>query len=82
MVLHAATHEPTSNASLSLTMLRLSGVKFSMSATNNQTGMLALQKLHTGGKQTVVVQHVQVSQGGQAVIAGELQSIRRDGEGG
>jgi hypothetical protein len=35
-------------------------------------GVLALQKLRTGGKQTVVVQHVQVHDGGQAVIAGDL----------
>ena len=35
-----------------------------------QESLLVLQKLRTGGKQTVVVQHVQVSEGGQAVIAG------------
>lgn len=39
-----------------------------------QEALLALQKIRTGGKQTVVVQHVQVSQGGQAVIAGNLKS--------
>jgi hypothetical protein len=33
-----------------------------------QDGALALQKLRTGGKQVVVVQHVHVSSGGQAVI--------------
>ena len=37
-----------------------------------QAGVLTLQKLRTGGKQTVVVQHVQVSDGGQAVIAGNV----------
>jgi centrosomal CEP104-like protein len=31
-----------------------------------QEALLTLQKLRTGGKQTVVVQHVQVSEGGQA----------------
>ena len=35
-------------------------------------GMLALLRIKTGGKQTVVVQHVQVNEGGQAVIAGNL----------
>jgi hypothetical protein len=30
-----------------------------------QEGLLTLQKLRTGGKQTVVVQHVQVSEGGR-----------------
>lgn len=39
-----------------------------------QEGLLVLQKIRTGGKQTVVVQHVQVSEGGQAVIAGNVKS--------
>jgi hypothetical protein len=38
-----------------------------------QEGLLTLQKIRTGGKQTVVVQHVQVSEGGQAVIAGNIE---------
>lgn len=37
-----------------------------------QDGALTLHKLRTGGKQTVVVQHVQVQEGGQAVIAGDM----------
>lgn len=32
-----------------------------------QEGLLALFRIRRGGKQTVVVQHVQVSSGGQAV---------------
>jgi len=39
-----------------------------------QEGLLTLQKIRTGGKQTVVVQHVQVSEGGQAVVAGSMNS--------
>ena len=39
-----------------------------------QEGLLTLQKLKTGGKQTMVVQHVQVSDGGQAVIAASVES--------
>jgi hypothetical protein len=39
-----------------------------------QEGLLTLQKIRTGGKQTVVVQHVQVSDGGQALIAGNMKS--------
>ena len=35
--------------------------------------LVTLQKIRTGGKQTVVVQHVTVSGGGQAVVAGELK---------
>jgi hypothetical protein len=36
--------------------------------TSFQQGMLTLQKLRTGGNQTVTVQHVNISAGGQAVI--------------
>ncbi len=35
-----------------------------------QKGTLALHKLRTGGKQVVTVQHVNVSDGGQAVVTG------------
>jgi len=37
-----------------------------------QEGLLTLAKLRTGGKQTVVVQHIHVNEGGQAVVAGDL----------
>jgi hypothetical protein len=33
-----------------------------------QNGLLTLQRLRSGGSQTVTVQHVTVAQGGQAVI--------------
>jgi hypothetical protein len=39
-----------------------------------QEGLLTLQKWKTAGKQTVVIQHVQVSDRGQAVIAGSVAS--------
>ena len=39
-----------------------------------QDAFLALQKIRSGGKQTLVVQHVQVKEGGQAVITGNLES--------
>ena len=39
-----------------------------------QEGMKLLYKIRSGGRQTVVVQHVQVSEGGQAVIAGGVQN--------
>lgn len=38
-----------------------------------QRGLLTLQRLRTGGQQTVIVQHVQVADGGQAVI-GQVQT--------
>jgi hypothetical protein len=37
-----------------------------------QKGAETLRKLRTGGKQTVVVQHVHVTNGGQAVVAGTV----------
>ena len=39
-----------------------------------QCGVRLLQRIRSGGRQVVVVQHVQVSEGGQAVIAGEVQN--------
>lgn len=38
-----------------------------------QGGMLTLQRLRTGGNQTVTVQHVNVQPGGQAVIGNPMQ---------
>ena len=37
-----------------------------------QRGILTLERLRNGGKQTVVVQHVDVANGGQAVVAGTM----------
>jgi len=37
-----------------------------------QSGMLALQRLRSGGQQVVTVQYVQVEDGGQAVVAGQV----------
>lgn len=39
-----------------------------------QGALLVLHKIKTGGRQTVVVQHVDVGSGGQAVIAGSVNS--------
>ncbi len=39
-----------------------------------QKGVLALHKLRTGGKQVVTVQHVNVRDGGQAVVTGGINS--------
>ena len=47
-----------------------------------QEGAMALLKLKAGGKQTVVVQHVHVSDGGQAVIAGQVTKNGGSGTGG
>lgn len=42
-----------------------------------QQGALALTKIRGGGAQTIVVQHVQVNDGGQAVIAGQAPGASR-----
>jgi hypothetical protein len=48
-----------------------------------QQGALALTKIRGGGAQTIVVQHVQVNDGGQAVIAGQAGGASgKGGEGG
>jgi hypothetical protein len=39
-----------------------------------QDGLLTLTKIRSGGQQTVVVQHVNVGSGGQAVVAGQVKA--------
>lgn len=39
-----------------------------------QSAMVTLQRVRSGGRQTVTVQHVQVSNGGQAVVAGAMNT--------
>jgi hypothetical protein len=47
-----------------------------------QEGLLTLKKSRTDGQQKIVVQHVQVSAGGQAVIAGQVKAGTRGTRGG
>lgn len=47
-----------------------------------QDGLATLAKIRGGGKQTVVVQHVQVNEGGQAVVAGKMGRGERKRRGG
>ena len=44
-----------------------------------QQGLVTLDRLRAGGKQTIIVQHVQVNDGGQAVVAGKVKPGARDG---
>jgi hypothetical protein len=44
-----------------------------------QQGMVTLDRLRAGGKQTIIVQHVQVNEGGQAVVAGKVKPRTRGG---
>jgi hypothetical protein len=47
-----------------------------------QSAMLTLQRLRTGGRQEVLVQHVHVAGGGQAVVAGRVNGGGSTGEDG
>jgi hypothetical protein len=47
-----------------------------------QHGLLTIQKVRSGGRQTVVVQHVNVGDGGQAMVAGQVKVRgKKDGRG-
>jgi hypothetical protein len=43
----------------------------------SQRGMLTLNRLRTSGRQTLVVQHVHIGDGGQAVVAGQIKANGR-----
>lgn len=55
----------------SIEAARMAGAAARMMETF-QRGLLTLERLRNGGKQVVVVQHVTVSDGGQAVVAGAV----------
>jgi hypothetical protein len=62
--------------------VRLAGAVARMMASY-QSGLLTLQRLRTGGRQVVTVQHVTIEDGGQAVVAGKVSgrgARRRKGE--
>jgi hypothetical protein len=62
-----------------LRVTRLAGAASRLMAAYQQ-GLVTLDRLRTGNKQTIIVQHVQVNDGGQAVVAGKVP--RAGGEGG
>lgn len=72
-----------SHPTLSIEATRLLNASARMMDTY-QHALLTLQRLRNGGKQTVVVQHVTVADGGQAVVAGQVKAgtKRRKGAGG
>ena len=47
-----------------------------------QKGLATLQRLRSGGNQTITVQHVRVAEGGQAVVAGTIKAESRGRKGG
>jgi len=61
---------PHQNQSIEAVRLANAGARLMKSF---QDGLLTLQKLRTGGRQVMVVQHVQVTDGGQAVVAGSVK---------
>src|SRR3954463_16662385 len=68
------------NERATLNATRLAGAVGRLMSTYQQ-GLVTLQRLRSGGKQTVVVQHVTVNEGGQAVVAGRVKGRgpRREG---
>ena len=44
-----------------------------------QQGLVTLDRMRAGGKQTIIVQHVQVNDGGQAVVAGKVKPRTKGG---
>ena len=57
---------------MSVEACRLANTTAKMTA-GFQQGMVTLQRLRTGGTQRVVVQHVTVEDGGQALVAGRME---------
>ena len=55
-----------------LSSRRLAGATARM-MTAFQQGLVTLQRLRTGGQQVVTVQHVEVRDGGQAIVAGRMK---------
>jgi hypothetical protein len=78
------THPET--AAVNVEACRLAGAVGRLT-TSYQSGMLALDRMRSGGKQHVVVQyvhqHVEVGEGGQAMVAGQVKAggRRRAGRG-
>jgi hypothetical protein len=60
---------------------RLAGAVSRMMRTFQQ-GALAMQRMRTGGRQVVTVQHVNVGPGAQAVIAGNVSAGGKEGASG
>jgi hypothetical protein len=70
MVMQGTALRTDDGANLRVT--RLAGAASRMMMAFQQ-GMVTLDKLRAGGKQTILVQHVQLNDGGQAVVAGKVR---------
>jgi hypothetical protein len=77
--------DPNKREAANVRACRLAGTISRMSATYQQ-GLLTLQRKRTGGSQHVTVKHihqqVNVTQGGQAVVAGDKVTGRTRGRAG
>ncbi len=77
-------NDPNKREAANVRACRLAGAISRMSATYQQ-GLLTLQRKRTGGNQQVTVKHihqqVNVTQGGQAVVAGDKVMSRTRGSG-
>jgi hypothetical protein len=76
--LQAALPEAASDDGANLRATRLATAMARIMSAHLE-GALALQKLRCGGRQTVVVQHVEVAEGGQAIVAGKMRTGGRRG---
>ena len=68
-------HHPDLRERANVQSTRLAGAIARMSGSY-QSGMTTMQRLRSGGTQRVIVQHVTVTEGGQAVVAGQVETAR------
>jgi hypothetical protein len=71
--MEAGRHNDEARERANIQGTRLAGAIARMSGAY-QSGMTTMQRLRSGGTQRVIVQHVTVSEGGQAVVAGQLET--------
>lgn len=64
--------DPAKRSAACVEVNRLAGT-YARLTGSYQAGMLTLQRMRSGGRQTVVVQHNHIGDGGQAVIGGQQQ---------
>src|SRR5215207_3652081 len=69
--MEAGRHHDEARERANVQGARLAGAIARMSGAY-QSGMMTMQRLRSGGTQRLIVQHVTVTEGGQAVVAGQL----------
>jgi len=71
--MEAGRHHDEARERANVQGTRLAGAIARMSGAY-QSGMTTMQRLRSGGTQRVIVQHVTVTEGGQAVVAGQVET--------